>query len=78
MSLSKQVAIVTGAGVFGDSSLAGQWESQSSGGVIAIQSFTGTTTGDLIELLETSRTFAGTFEGSCDLSPPLSVTVTVN
>ena len=68
---------VSGAGLIADPDLGGEWESESDRGVKSVQSFTGVINGNTIELVETHRTFSGTFSGSCDFSPPLAAVVTV-
>ena len=57
--------------------IVGQWQSASSSGVVANQVFSGSLVGDTIAIVETARTFTGSFEGSCDLSPPLKAAITV-
>lgn len=70
-------ATVSGVGQIGDSLLGGQWESDSAQGVHAVQVFSGSAAGHTIAMNETRRTFSGVLEGSCDLTPPLVATVTV-
>ena len=71
-------ASVTGTGLqVNDSDIVGQWESASSSGVNASQVFSGSVVGDTISIVETARTFTGSFDGSCDLSPPLKAAITV-
>jgi len=69
-------ASMTGFGQIQDPDLGGQWESMSTQGVGAVQLFAGVIVGNTIELTESRRTFSGGFEGSCDLSPPLTAVVT--
>ena len=71
------VATVRAFGVVSDTGVGGQWESDSSLGVSAVQIFTGHIVGDTIQLAETRRIFEGDFQGACDLSPPLTAVVTV-
>jgi len=70
-------AAVGGFGQVAGQSVGGQWESLSNQGVEAIQVFTGVISGNTIELSESSRTFSGTFQGSCEFSPALRAVVTV-
>ena len=66
-----------GEGVFSADSLSGGWETGSDGGVNASQSFTGTAVGELLEIFESERTFSGSLQGSCGISPPLNAVITV-
>jgi hypothetical protein len=70
-------ASASGSGQVTDPDVGGQWESLSNQGVEAIQVFTGVISGNTIELSESSRTFSGTFQGSCEFSPALTAIVTV-
>ena len=71
------VASVSANGSVDGSGIGGQWESTSDEGVTAVQVFSGAIVGNLIELTETRRIFDGSFQGACDLSPPLTALVTV-
>ena len=71
-------AVVTGAGAVTDTTVNGQWDSTSNQNVNANQGFQGTVSGSTITLTEDHRDFSGGgLQGSCDISPPLSATVTV-
>ncbi len=65
-------ALVSGAALVTETTVEGQ--SQSSAHQ---QEFAGTVNGSTITRTEGSRDFSGTFQGSCDLVPPLSATVTI-
>ena len=69
--------MVGGVGQVANDWLGGQWESMSDAGVAAVQLFAGVVTGNMIELGETRRSFTGSFNGSCELLPPLRSLVTV-
>ncbi len=70
-------AAVTANGAIVDLDISGQWVSSSDQGVDAVQIFTGTIVGNTIELTETRRTFSGSFQGSCDFTPPLTSVISV-
>ncbi len=70
-------ASVSGSGLIADPQVGGQWESVSSTGVTAIQTFSGVIAGNTLQLSESSRTFKGSFAGSCEFEPPLTALVTV-
>ncbi|MCP3978857.1 MAG: hypothetical protein GY716_05935 [bacterium] len=67
-------ADVSGQGVVAAGTVDGSWSSSSDGGVMSTQSFSATRLGDTLEIEETARSFAGSFSGSCSLSPALSAT----
>ncbi len=70
-------ATVTGVGALSSSSVSGQWDSLSIGGVNALQSFSGSIVGHNIDVSEDTRTFTGTYRGTCEISPALSATVRI-
>ncbi len=70
-------ATVTGIGALNSSSVSGQWDSLSIGGVNALQSFSGSIVGNNIDVSENARTFAGTYRGTCEITPALSATVRI-
>jgi len=70
-------ASVSGVGQVNVLDIGGQWDSVSDQGVTSAQMFTGYIVGNTIELSESRRVFTGAFEGACDFSPALTVTVTV-
>jgi hypothetical protein len=70
-------AVVSGVGIVTEDSVSGEWNSASDQNVIAMQSFDGAVNGSTITLTEDSRDFSGDFDGSCDIFPPLSATVTI-
>jgi len=70
------IANVTGVAVVAADSLSGQWD-YSSSTVDTTQGFQGSVNGNAIATTESSVSFSGTFQGSCDIVPPLIATVTV-
>ena len=70
-------AVMSGIGTADETSLGGEWLSESEQGVVAAQEFSGSMTGSTILISETGRTFSGTFQGSCQLSPALRATIQV-
>lgn len=70
-------ATVTGIGQIGDTFVGGQWDSSSAQGVSAVQVFSGSVIGNTIAMNETRRSFTGGLEGTCELTPPLIASVTV-
>jgi len=57
-----------------EGSLAGLWMTASDAGVDAIQSFSASVMGEMLEFTESHRSFDGNFSGSCDLVPALTAT----
>lgn len=70
-------AEVSGTADIGTDALSGSWASSSAGGVSASQSFSGTMSTNSIRILEHQRSFTGTFDGECGLTPPLSASLTL-
>lgn len=70
-------ALISGSGVWTETSVSGQWESALDSGVDGVQVYSGPASGNLLVLDHTRVTFGGAFEGSCSLSPALSASVVV-
>ena len=67
-----------GEGAIIDGALSGEWETTSGGGVVASQSFTGEAIGNTLEVRESERVFSGSLQGSCEISPDLTVLISVD
>jgi hypothetical protein len=68
-------AMLSGEGVFSGATVVGEWNSVSDGEVVSTQVYSGSTSGETISILESTRVFSGSFAGACDLSPPLAATL---
>ena len=67
----------SGSGEYSGPVLNGQWETLSDGGVSAIQAFSSSVIGDQVTITETSRTFSGSFNGSCFFTPALQANAVI-
>jgi len=74
---SGSTAAVSGHGVVAENSLGGSWEVASADGVVAVHAFAGTMDGNVLAIRESGRSFAGSFQGACELQPPLEAAVTI-
>jgi hypothetical protein len=68
----------SGSGRISGFDVEGQWDSLSGLGVEAVQLFSGSISGNTIEITETHRSFDGTFRGECRFSPALTALITVH
>ena len=70
-------AVLSGLGFVTEDAVDGQWDSASEDNVLASQAFEGSVAGTTITLSEDHRDFSGNFQGSCDLEPALTASVSV-
>ena len=70
-------AVISGVGIVTSDSASGQWNGASDQNVNSTQNFDGSVAGNVVTLTEDARDFSGAFQGSCDISPALAATVTV-